>query len=151
MTDKASTAADPAGGAGYGGGIGNPASSLDRVVRAALIVVAVPLGVFMLANGIADVASGRYLVGGTGAWGALMSAVSLNPHQVGGVFVMLSLIWLVGIAGLIMRQSWGFPLAVVGAVVTLWYVPVGTALSVVYLLILLWRRRQLNVGGVEDG
>jgi hypothetical protein len=151
VTGKPSTVAVPTGEGVYGGGITHPTSALDRAVRAVLIVIALPFGAFMLVNGLVDVATGHYLVGGTGSWGPLVSAVSLNPHQVGGVFLMLALIWLGGLIGLVMRQSWGFPLAVAGGVVTLWYLPVGTAISVLYLLILVWRRRALTVDGVDGG
>ena len=46
------------------------------------------------------------------------------------------------LSGLLMRRRWGWSGSVAVAVASLWYVPVGTVLAIVYLVLLMIGKRR---------
>ncbi len=99
-------------------------------LRLALIVIALPTGGFMLADGSRNLLTGTYFGGGQlGPWSLLVSAAGLDPRHLGAVFVLAGAAWLVALAGLLSRRRWGWPAGIAVAVGTLWYLPVGTVFA----------------------
>ena len=68
-----------------------------------------------------------------------MSALGLAPEStvVKAVFVAYGVLWLVLAIGLVLHAGWAWPLGVVMAVGTLWYLVPGTVLSLLVLGLLL--------------
>jgi hypothetical protein len=112
------------------------------LLRVGLLLVAVAEGGFMLADGVRNLLTGTYFGGGAlGPWSGLVAAAGLDPHHFGVVFAVLGLAWLVAVTGLLTGASWGWWASFAVGVLTLWYMPVGTVLAVVWLgLLVLFTR-----------
>ena len=105
--------------------------------KVALILLTLSVGGYMLVDGTRNVLTGTYFGPSLGPWSTLVRAVGIDPQHFGGVFVVLGLAWFAALAGLLARQWWGVGAASAVGVLTLWYLPVGTVLSAVYLAVVL--------------
>jgi hypothetical protein len=72
-----------------------------------------------------------------GPWSVPFVRLGIDPFALGPMFVLLGTCWIVCLIGLLWGQSWGWYGGIIVAVLSLWYVPLGTALSLIYLA-LLW-------------
>jgi len=97
---------------------------------------------------VRNLLTGTYFGGGAlGPWSGIVAATGLDPHHFGAVFVVLGLAWLVALAGLLAGASWGWWASLAVGVLTLWYMPVGTVLAVVWLgLLVLFTRAGSGAG-----
>lgn len=113
-------------------------------LRAGLIVVALAEGGFMLLDGSRNVLTGTYFGGGRlGPWSQVVSLAGLDPGHFGAAFMLLGLAWFLALTGLLMRTRWSWWVGLAVAVFTLWYLPLGTAFSLVWIGLLVWRRPDL--------
>jgi hypothetical protein len=121
------------------------------LLRGVIIFLALGPGLFMTFDGLRAFSVGDYLTpttgpyaGQLGPWSSVVSAVGLAPRSsmMKVIFVVFGVSWL-GVTAAFLRRSRGSSSALAGlAVVTLWYLPVGTVVSVLVLvgLALLGRR-----------
>jgi len=106
--------------------------------KGALVALAALTGGWMLFDGMHVLLTGGYASDSQpGPWAALVAFIGLNPYRIGPLFVLLGILWLICTLAHLLGTGWGKPGATATAIATLWYVPVGTALSVVYLAVLL--------------
>ena len=118
------------------------------LLRIGLVLVAAVEGGFMLADGVRNLLTGTYFGGGAlGPWSGLVAATGLDPHHFGAVFVLLGLGWFVAVTGLLTRAPWGWWASFTAGVLTLWYMPVGTVLAVVWLGLLVLFTRAGSAAG----
>jgi hypothetical protein len=114
--------------------------------RLILAVAALLTGGYQIADGAHVLLTGRYLGPPTpGPWRHAVRAVGLDPFAVGPVFVTLGACWLAATAWLLATHApaaWWALLAT--AVLTLWYLPLGTALALVTITTLLLSRTHLT-------
>jgi len=114
--------------------------------RLFLAATALLTGGYQVADGLHVLLTGRYLGPPTpGPWRHAVRAVGLEPVTIGPVFVTLGACWLAATAWLLTTSSpaaWWALLAT--AVLTLWYLPVGTALALVTITTLLVARTRLT-------
>jgi hypothetical protein len=77
--------------------------------------------------------------GQLGPWAGAVSAIGLDPRSTATKlgFVCFGLAWLVLGVAFARRASWAWTPMLAAAVASLWYAPVGTALSAVQILLLL--------------
>ena len=101
---------------------------------------------WMTFDGARAFALGDYVTPKTGAyagqlgpWSRLVSAVGLDPRSalVKFLFVALGLAGLVACGAFALHAPWGRGAVLATAVATLWYAPLGTAVDVVVLAVLL--------------
>lgn len=115
------------------------------LVKGALALLALVVGGWQVADGIHVLRNGTYLGPPTpGPWRHVVAAAGLDPFAIGPVFVALGGAWLLSTAWLLLAgggAAWWACVAV--AVLTLWYLPVGTALSLVTLVLLVGNRATL--------
>jgi hypothetical protein len=116
------------------------------LARAMIAVLAVITGGFQVADGFHVLATGRYIGSETpGPWRHVVQAVGLEPGRLGVPFVILGLGWLIAAALLLATSStgaWWALLAV--AVLTLWYIPVGTVTALATIIVLILARSALT-------
>src|SRR5215217_6792065 len=100
----------------------------------------------MFFDGVRALVVGSYLTprggdhaGELGPWSRAVAAIGIPPESTGmkAVFVALGLLWLALAAALALGGSWAWPVGIVLAVGTLWYLVPGTVLSVLVLVLLL--------------
>ena len=82
--------------------------------------------------------SGPY-AGQLGPWATLVSAVGIDPRStlMKSVHLGLGLLWLLTTIGFALRKRWAWRGMLACAVLTLWYLPVGTLFSVIQIALLL--------------
>jgi len=101
-------------------------------------LVALLAGEWMIFDGVHVMMRGKYFgPEKPGPWSIVFIKMGVDPFRLGPLFVGLGLLWIVFLVALLTGQKWGWYGAVATAVATLWYLPVGTVLSVIYL-VLLW-------------
>ena len=88
-------------------------------------------GSYMLADGVHFLLSGAYFGNGLGPWAALIARAGIAPlsSTMACAFVGFGVLWLAAGAALALGRA--CYAVVVLAVATLWYLPVGTLLSVI--------------------
>ena len=110
-----------------------------------LVILAVLTGGWMLFYGLRAFITGDYTTpssgpynGQLGPWAYIIKAVGLEPRStfMKSVFVMVGLIWLVSAAGQLTSASWTQASLVISAVLSLWFVPFGTAAGIITLAII---------------
>ncbi len=89
--------------------------------------------------------SGQY-AGQLGPWSKVVSAVGIEPRGtlMKLVFFGYGIIWLAIAAAYLLGADWGWWAALVLAVGALWYLPFGTLLSVVQIVVLVALRAQVK-------
>jgi len=82
--------------------------------------------------------SGRH-AGQLGPWSGVVRAVGIEPRStlMKAIHLVLGLVWLAVIACFAMGQGWAWSGMLVCAVLGLWYLPFGTLLSLVQIVLLL--------------
>lgn len=101
----------------------------------------------MLADGVHFLTSGAYFGNGVGPWATIVGAAGIGPRTplMAGVFVTFGALWLAAAIVLALGRL-RYAVAAL-AVVTLWYAPVGTLLSIVIAFLALRRAKS----GVASG
>lgn len=113
-------------------------------LRAVLVFIALFTGGFMLLDGTRNLLTGTYFGTELGPWSLLVNALGLDAAHFGAVFASFGIVWLVGLVALLRGAPWGWPAALIVALATLWYLPVGTLFSLVYAALLIRNRAALR-------
>jgi hypothetical protein len=123
------------------------------VARVVLTILALITGGYQVADGIHVLATGVYMSSVMpGMWRQVIGAAGIDPYGFGPGFVVLGVGWLVALASLLAtggRVAWWSLLAV--AVLTLWYLPVGTLTALASIFVLIVARDQLVRPQPADG
>ena len=79
--------------------------------------------------------------GQLGPWARLVSAVGLDPRSttIKCLHLFLGIAWLIGSVAVIIDAPLGFWVLFVCAIATLWYLPIGTIISITLIALLLTR------------
>ena len=88
----------------------------DRIRPAALVLLTISVGGFMLVDGTRNLLTGTYFGPSLGPWSYLVKSAGIDPQHFGAVFVILGVAWFVALAGLLTRQGWSTPAAAAVAV-----------------------------------
>jgi hypothetical protein len=116
------------------------------VLRWIAVVACLFQGGFMAFDGVRALVVGSYVTPGggdhagrLGPWSRIVAAVGIPPESTAmkAAFVLSGLLWLALAAGIAAGASWAWPVGIVLAVATLWYLVPGTVLSVLVLVLLL--------------
>ena len=114
-------------------------------MRTILLLLGFINGGYMLLDGIFVMLKGKYIgPDKPGPWANLFYKLDINVFKLGPLFILLGIIWIVFLIGLLTSQSWAYLLGLIISIMTLWYLPVGTLLSVIILVILLISKQKLG-------
>lgn len=105
----------------------------DRHAHIGLTLVGVAQGAYMLADGARVLLTGAYFGSTLGPWAALVRALGVDPYHLGPVFVVLGLAWIAAVIAIDTRVPYARRYVAIVAVLSLWYVPFGTLLSLIAL------------------
>ena len=104
------------------------------------VVVALSLinGLWMLIDGIYVTLNGKYIgPERPGPWASLIGLTGLDVFKLGPLFVVFGLAWVVFAGGFVFEKSWAWAFGILLSIATLWYLPFGTLISIVVLVVLL--------------
>lgn len=115
------------------------------VFEVVLFLLALLNGGWMLFDGLHVLRKGKYFgPEKPGAWSKIVARLGIDPFAIGPVFVVLGLIWLIAGVGLLVSESWAWLALMLTAVATLWYVKVGTVISLLVIGLLLLFKASLG-------
>jgi hypothetical protein len=88
----------------------------------------------MVADGVHRLISGTYFGGALGPWAWLVARMGIDPlaPAMALVFIVFGLAWFAAAVALLLARA-RYAVAAL-AVLTLWYVPIGTVFSIVVLV-----------------
>lgn len=104
---------------------------------------------YMLFDGLHALTAGDYITpvsgeyaGQLGPWAGVLNSIGIDPRStfVKVIFVVYGLSALAALAGFLTRQPWGRSALLIMAVLGLWYLPIGTAINIVVLMLLFLKR-----------
>lgn len=102
-------------------------------------------GGYMLIDGIYVMLQGKYIgPEKPGPWAILLEKLSIDVFKLGPLFIIFGLLWLVWLYGLWTNSSWTYNFGLIIALLTLWYLPVGTLCSLLVFIILWTQKQQLG-------
>jgi len=103
-------------------------------------------GVYMLLDGIFVLIKGKYIgPDRPGPWANLFYKFDINVFKLGPLFIVFGLLWLTWLYTLWTNQSWSYVFGLIVAVLTLWYLPVGTLISAIIIVLLLTPKNKLGL------
>lgn len=116
-------------------------------MRIPIVIIALLVGGWLAFDGTRALVRGDYVTsasGELGPWSRVVAAVGINPRGSGmkWIHVMLGIAWLVSGGLFLSRIPMAWHALVGCSVLTLWYLPLGTLLSVAELVLLcltMWR------------
>lgn len=95
-------------------------------------------GLWMLIDGIYVLANGKYIgPEKPGPWASLIGLTGVDVFKLGPLFVTFGIAWLAFVGGLVSDAVWARTFGLILSVLTLWYLPFGTLISIVILIALL--------------
>jgi len=107
-------------------------------------VLSAALGAWMIFDGARAMIVGDYVTprsgryaGALGPWAGLVMRVGIEPRSVAmkALFVGFGVAWLLVAAGLAFGTAGILQIAIVLALATLWYVPIGSAIALLVLVL----------------
>ena len=111
-----------------------------------LTILALLNGGYMLVDGIYVMIHGKYIgPEKPGPWANLFERMQVDVFKLGPLFIFYGLIWLILAYGFLTSQTWAYWLGLIVSVCTLWYLSIGTIISVIVLVLLLVFRSKLGL------
>jgi hypothetical protein len=102
-------------------------------------LIALLAGGWMIFDGVHVMLRGKYFgPAKPGPWSVPFLKLGIDPFRLGPMFILFGVIWLVFLVAMLAGQTWGWYGAMIVAVASLWYLPLGTVLSIVYMALLWW-------------
>jgi hypothetical protein len=111
-----------------------------------LAIIAFINGGYMLLDGIYVMLKGKYMgPEKPGPWALLFTKLEVNVFKLGPLFIVYGLIWLVFLYGILASQAWAYKLGLIISILSLWYLPVGTVLSIAAFVVLIVAKGKLGL------
>ena len=126
---------------------------MTRWIRRVITVLALSEAGYMALDGTRALIVGDYITPGSGRfaghlgpWSALVSAIGIPPRStlMKGIFAAYGIAWLAVILAYAGGARWTWRAMVLAAVLSLWYLPLGTVISLLLLGLLLLQRGQAS-------
>ena len=110
-------------------------------MRIVVVIIAVIVGGWLAFDGLRALTKGDYVTtraGGLGPWSRAIAGLGVDPRSTGMkcVHVALGIAWLVAAALFLLGASVARQALIGCSVLTLWYLPLGTVLSIAEIILL---------------
>lgn len=103
-----------------------------------ILLLSIINGSYMLVDGIYCLIKGKYIgPEKPGPWANLFYKFKIDVFKLSPLFILYGMVWFLFIFTLWTNQSYAFPFGIIISLATLWYLPIGTLLSLMILVILL--------------
>lgn len=100
----------------------------------------------MLLDGLYVWIKGKYIgPEKPGPWAILFDRLGIDVFKLGPLFIAFGVLWLIWLYALWTGQPWGYIAGITISLLTLWYLPAGTLLSLIILAVLLAARAKLGL------
>ena len=118
------------------------------LIRMAILILSVVEAGWFLIEGIRALRTGNYYTaqagkykGQLGPWAKIIGGVGINPQSafMKSTFLFIGIIWFFFIIGFALEMSWAWLGMMIMPILTLWYLPIGTLLSAMQIIILLYQ------------
>ena len=110
------------------------------ITRILLAIVGALAGGWMLFDGVHVMLRGKYFgPDKPGPWSIAFTKLGINPFALGPMFIVFGVAWLICLIALLAGQGWAWYAALAVAIASLWYLPVGTVLAAIYIVLLFLR------------
>ena len=108
-------------------------------MRYIVLVLSLVNGLWMLIDGIYVISTGKYIgPEKPGPWASLIGMTGVDVFKFGPVFVLFGVAWLAFVTAFWFDRPWAKMLGIVLSILTLWYLPFGTLISIVLLVVFLF-------------
>ncbi|NOU45885.1 MAG: hypothetical protein HOO86_02345 [Bacteroidales bacterium] len=103
-------------------------------------------GGFMLLDGIFVTVKGKYIgPEKPGPWAEIFYKMNVDVFKLGWLFILYGLLWLIWIYALWTSKEWTYTLGLIISILTMWYLPVGTLISIIVLATLLFWSHKIGL------
>ena len=104
-----------------------------------VIALASIQGLWMIIDGIYVIANGKYLgPEKPGPWASLIGLTGVDVFKFGPMFVLFGVAWLAFVGAFFTEATWARTFGIALSVLTLWYLPVGTLISIIVLGVMIF-------------
>ncbi len=94
----------------------------------------------MLMDSLYVMVKGKFIgPSGPGPWSFIFSRMHLNVFHSGPLFILFGTCWVVFFCSIWKGYPWARTLGIILSLITLWYLPYGTFISVIILLVCCFR------------
>jgi uncharacterized membrane protein (DUF2068 family) len=102
-------------------------------------------GSYMLIDGVYVILKGKYMgPAKPGPWAELFYKLNVDVFKLGWLFIAFGILWLIELYALWTNKDWAFAYSITISILTLWYVPAGTFLSLLTIALLLLYRHKIG-------
>ena len=107
-------------------------------MRYAVLVLSLINGLWMLIDGVYVIANGKYIgPEKPGPWASLIGLTGVDVFKLGPIFILFGIAWLAFVVGTFANTGWSRSFGIALSILTLWYLPFGTLISIIVLIGLL--------------
>jgi len=111
-----------------------------------LTIIGLINAIYMLIDGIYVMINGKYIgPEKPGPWSNIFSKMNINVFKLGPMFIVFGLLWFLFIYALQTSQSWTYWYGIILAFSTIWYLPIGTLISVGVIILLAVYKNKLGI------
>jgi len=111
-----------------------------------LTIIGLINAIYMLIDGIFVVIKRKYIgPEKPGPWSNIFSKLNINVFKLGPMFMVFGLLWSLFVYGLQTSQNWTYLYGIILSIATLWYLPVGTLISVGVIVLLVVYKNKLGL------
>ncbi|HGY56937.1 MAG TPA: hypothetical protein ENK44_14610 [Caldithrix abyssi] len=111
-----------------------------------LITIGLLNGSYMLIDGVYVLVKGKYIgPEKPGPWAGIFAGLGIDVFKLGPLFVLFGLLWLIFVYGVQTSQNWVYVFGLIVSAATLWYLPFGTFISIISIVLLLFFRQNLGI------
>lgn len=114
-------------------------------IKISILVLALMNGGWMVFDGLHVRITGKYFgPPEPGPWSGLVSVLGVDPFTMGPVFIVIGTCWIGSVIGLLYSVSWAWWVLLFTAIATLWYIPMGSIISIAVIALLIIFRSELG-------
>lgn len=117
------------------------------IIKVIIILLALLNGGWMIFDGCHVIKKGKYFGPETpGPWRKIIESCGINPFAIGPFFVALGILWFIASIALVTGVAWGWFALFATSIATLWYIKIGTLLSIITIILLVIFKSNLGYG-----
>ncbi len=111
-----------------------------------LTIIGLINATYMLIDGVFVMMNGKYIgPEKPGPWSNIFAKLNVDVFKLGPMFIVFGLLWFLFVYGLQTSQNWTYWYGMVLSIATLWYLPIGTLISVGVIVLLTIYRNKLGI------